>query len=118
MSIRKQEGAMIKITNGKTVLMVTSSAFNQVYASQGFEIYKENRSKKVVDLPRQESNNIAEISKKVESVPIDDGSEKPLSEMNRNEVPKYAEKHGIDISGAKNLKAAKAIIRKALDEVN
>ena len=102
---------MVKITNGIDVIEVTEGAFETIYSKLGFTLkdpkkVKEDKSPDVTenDSPSDEEVFVTELL------------EKPISNWNKNEVNKFAEVKGIDISGTKNANEAKEIIKSVLEQ--
>lgn len=93
---------MVTVSNGINVFTIPEGA-QKVYESMGFRAVIDNA-------------NISGKPVEGDSSPIDDLLEKPISSWNQAEVKEFAAAKGYDVSGAKSLKQAKAIIRKALEE--
>ena len=90
---------MVKITNGVNVYEVTKGAFDGIYSRQGYRKVDE-RLETIVD---EAEAFCAEIL------------EKPIGQWNKDEVKKFAEIKGIDITGTKNANEAKERIKAFLD---
>lgn len=91
---------MVKITDGKEILIVTNGAFKSQYKPFGWEPVEEAAAKEVV-----------------ETVVVGDDEppviEKPLSEMTGKELKAKAKELGVDISSA----TSKGEVRKMLADV-
>lgn len=92
---------MVKITDGKEILIVTNGAFKSQYKPFGW--------KPVVESP---------VESVVEHVVVDDDGpppviEKPLSEMSSKELKAKAKELGVDISSA----TTKGEVRQMLADV-
>ena len=91
---------MVKITDGKEILIVTNGAFKSQYKPFGWTLVEEAPAKEVV-----------------ETVMVGDDEppviEKPLSEMTGKELKAKAKELGIDISSA----TSKGEVRKMLADV-
>ncbi len=91
---------MVKITDGKEILIVTNGAFKSQYKPFGWKPVEEAAAKEVV-----------------ETVMVGDDEppviEKPLSEMTGKELKAKAKELGIDISSA----TSKGEVRKMLADV-
>ncbi len=91
---------MVKITDGKEILIVTNGAFKSQYKPFGWKPVEEVAAKEVV-----------------ETVMVGDDEppviEKPLSEMTGKELKAKAKELGIDISSA----TSKGEVRKMLADV-
>lgn len=116
---------MVKITNGIKTLTVTRGAFNGIYKSQGYvevnqEVLGATSPSAVADRLDENTDNDAEVDE-VETMSADDAKfvaeakEKPLSQWSKNDVKRYANIMGIDISGTRNVGEAKNIIKAHLD---
>lgn len=100
---------MVKITDGKNIIEVTKGAFETIYKSQGFRKMpdeKKNNITKPVDVSKESKED--EFVKSLE--------EKPISTWSKEEVKSYCSIVGIDISGTKNAKEAKEIIKEFIAE--
>lgn len=90
---------MLKITDGKDVLVVSSGAYRSQYKPFGWNIVNDP------------------VHREVEKVAVDNvelpRAEKPLSEMNSKELKAKARELGVDISGA----SSKGEARKMLADV-
>lgn len=91
---------MVKITDGKDVLTVSSGAFKSQYKPLGWSIVKEAPAKEII-----------------EKVIVGDDEppaiEKPLSEMSSKELKAKAKELGVDISSA----TSKGEVRQMLADV-
>ena len=103
---------MVKVTNGIETFTIPEGAI-KVYKTMGFRPIGGNTTK-VKERP------VVKTPEPVETVGGDDAFEellsKPISQWNQDEVKEFAAAKGYDVSGAKSLKQAKAIIKSALDE--
>lgn len=91
---------MVKCTNGLATFSVTEGAYDSYFKPLGYR--KMNNPDKN---PMQDGVNEDEA---------DELTEKPISQWTKMEVKEFAEKHGIDISGTKNVGQAKEIIKEWL----
>ena len=124
---------MIKITNGFSTLEVTKGAFKDIFSAQGFspvcEMHVEGSTepihanqpvedKLLNEEPKEASEGNSERNTGVpESDKLSDDenlSEIPISEMTNEQLKKYAEQLGVDLSGATTRKAVMSKIRSAL----
>jgi hypothetical protein len=108
---------MIKIYKGDRVLNVTKAAYDNYYLNSGWQL------KKTVENSTEASENI--INETVEETveqPIEHDEweeavnetvevEKPLSEMNRDELTNKAISMGLDISGVTSNKQLRELIK-------
>ena len=97
---------MVKITNGANVFEVTRGAFDGIYSRQGYRLVNEGKAQK------DEAPKAPEMSD--DDKFLADIEEKPISQRNKEEVKRYAELKGIDISGTKNANEAKERIKQAM----
>jgi len=120
---------MVKITNGERTIIVTTGAYREMYAPQGYKIVDEGKEttfteeipnteeKTAENIKNEPSDNIAEDSIDQEDSKVDSEEVmKPFSEMNVNELKQFAQEHEIDISSAKNKQDMKAIISAEMEE--
>ncbi len=103
---------MVKITNGVNVFEVTQGAFDGIYSKQGYHKVDEP----VKGQPEQVTN--VEPEKSETELFCEDILEKPISQWNKEEVKKFAEIKGIDITGTKNANEAKERIKAFIDSVS
>ena len=94
---------MIKITNGKDIVSVSNSAFENIFKIQGY-------------IPAEENINrtIKENEKSNEEKEVEEILSKPISSWNKSEVKFVASVKNIDTSKANNVSGAKEIVRNAL----
>ena len=102
---------MVKITNGTDVFEVTRGAFNSIYSHQGYSLMEEEDAGAV-----DPQENSQDPEKTGDEQFLEDIVEKPISQWNKNEVKKYAEINGIDLTGTKNANEAKEIIKQFMEE--
>lgn len=96
---------MVKITNGFVEVEVTNGAYENIFKGMGYTIVGgvQKASEKLED----EGNvNTSEDEKFASEL-----SEKPISEWSKNEVKRFAEIKGIDISKTRSVGEAKEIIK-------
>lgn len=97
---------MVSVTNGIETFTIPEGAV-KVYRNMGFKPIVEKSVNKVeVKEPTYEPE---------ESTGVDELLSKPISQWNQDEVKEFAAAKGYDVSGAKSLKQAKAIIKEALE---
>lgn len=105
---------MVKISDGKQELLVPTGAFNMIYKGLGFSIVGEKKS-----VPQEDEDDGAHENVQGDSVSDDEFveqlMEKPISEWSKEEVKKFAEIKGIDISETKRVTEAKNLIRDFLE---
>lgn len=121
---------MLKITNGIVTLSVTSGAYKDVYALQGFQIVTSRATETPQIEPETQGGNLPEVtpedvSEDKSDAPEDtlasetpeavtDLSEIPLGEMNSEQLRAYAKELGVDLKGMTSKKAVREKIKAAL----
>lgn len=100
--------AMVRARKGEHYIKVSKSAYDSIFNKKGYRLVDEAKKTKeeVVD-------NFAE---EAEQEVVE--TEVPVSEMNKEQLMKYAEEHSIDTSSAKNVREARQIIQNAIREQN
>lgn len=99
---------MKKIKKGDRIIKVTDGAFEENFKHNGWEEVKEPTAKKEDKAPEEEI--LTEEEKQINELEA-----KPLSKWSAAEVKQYADFKEIDISGTKNVKEAKDIIKDFLE---
>lgn len=96
---------MVRITNGFVEVEVTNGAYENIFKGMGYTIVGgvQKASEKLED---EGSVNISDDEKFASEL-----SEKPISEWLKNEVKRFAEIKGIDISRTRSVGEAKEIIK-------
>lgn len=118
---------MVKITNGKQVFTVTAGAYNNIYKAQGFTKVDDDQNvkpkKQPVKKEEPKKEEPAEVPfeepEEVETEEVANDKfaellEKPISQWSNNELKDFAAENDIDLSGTKNAKEAKSIIKEYL----
>lgn len=104
--------AMVIIKRGKSVYKVSRKTYESQFKEKGFEIVEQETSENEDDvMEEQKEREIEEVEKEQEEL-----EKVPISEMNKEQLIEYAEKHNIDTSNAKNVREARQIIQKAVRE--
>lgn len=100
---------MVKVTNGVETFTIPEGA-TKVYEKMGFKPINSMHSRKSATkhVDKETNDNIGDDV-------FADLLQKPISQWNQDEVKEFAAAKGYDVSGAKSLKQAKAIIKEALD---
>lgn len=101
---------MVKITNGVNVYEVTTGAYETIYRHQGYQIVKENGE---VDFA---SDSDGAEKRTADEIFMEELTEKPIAQWNKDEVRRYAAIAGIDLTGTKNVNDAKEVIKAAMNE--
>lgn len=96
---------MVKITNGISEFEVTVGAFKTIFEKQGYSIVS---NKENVEVEEEESD-----SKKDE---FSEMIEKPMSQWTKEEVKRFIDKKGIDVSGVKSFNEVKERVKKYIEE--
>lgn len=98
---------MVKITDGRMTIEVTTGAFNTIYSKQGFRRVNEPAVAQVENDPPELTDDEKFLV---------DIAEKPLSQWSKEQVKRYAALKGIDLSGTKNIGEAKDLIKPVLEQ--
>lgn len=96
--------AMVNIMKGEHTVKVSRQSYETMFKKNGYVI---------VDGKEQNIDDIVEDEQIEEDDSIDTI---PISEMNKEQLMEYAEKHNIDTSKAKNVREARQIIQKAIQQ--
>lgn len=96
--------AMVNIMKGEHTVKVSRNSYETMFKKNGYVI---------VDETKQNIDDIVED----EQIKEDDSVDTiPISEMNKEQLAEYATKHNIDTSKAKNVREARQIIQKAIQQ--
>lgn len=96
--------AMVNIMKGEHIVKVSRNSYETMFKKNGYVI---------VDETKQNIDDIVED----EQIEEDDSVDTiPISEMNKEQLAEYATKHNIDTSKAKNVREARQIIQKAIQQ--
>lgn len=93
--------AMIYIRKGKDRIKVSENVYKNIFKRMGF---------------RPEKSNVQDSGARWEDQSKESEMDVPISDMTKEQLRVFAEKHGIDTSSAHNLKEARDIVRKAIRE--
>ena len=104
---------MVNITNGIQTLKVSRGAFDSIFKNMGYTIVE--NSVESVEKEVEESEEEKESEKSADEIFAEELVEKPISNWSKEEVKRFAEIKGIDISGTSNPKEAKEIIKGYLE---
>lgn len=96
--------AMVNIMKGEHTVKVSRQSYETMFKKNGYVI---------VDETEQNIDDIVEDEQIEEDDLVDTI---PISEMNKEQLMEYAEKHNIDTSKAKNVREARQIIQKAIQQ--
>lgn len=96
--------AMVNIMKGEHTVKVSRNSYETMFKKNGYVI---------VDETKQNIDDIVED----EQIEEDDSVDTiPISEMNKEQLAEYATKYNIDTSKAKNVREARQIIQKAIQQ--
>ena len=96
--------AMVNIMKGEHTVKVSRNSYETMFKKNGYVI---------VDETEQNIDDIVED----EQIEEDDSVDTiPISEMNKEQLAEYATNHNIDTSKAKNVREARQIIQKAIQQ--
>lgn len=96
--------AMVNIMKGEHIVKVSRNSYETMFKKNGYVIVDEtehNIDDFVEDEQIEEDDSVDTI---------------PISEMNKEQLAEYATKHNIDTSKAKNVREARQIIQKAIQQ--
>lgn len=96
--------AMVNIMKGEHTVKVSRNSYETMFKKNGYVI---------VDETKQNIDDILEDEQLEEDDSVDTI---PISEMNKEQLAEYATKHNIDTSKAKNVREARQIIQKAIQQ--
>lgn len=96
--------AMVNIMKGEHTVKVSRNSYETMFKKNGYVI---------VDETEQNIDDIVEDEQIEEGDSVDTI---PISEMNKEQLAEYATKHNIDTSKAKNVREARQIIQKAIQQ--
>ena len=96
--------AMVNIMKGEHTVKVSRQSYETMFKQNGYVI---------VDETEQNIDDIVEDEQIEEDNSVDTI---PISEMNKEQLVEYATKHNIDTSKAKNVREARQIIQKAIQQ--
>lgn len=96
--------AMVNIMKGEHTVKVSRNSYETMFKKNGYVIVDETKQ------------NIDDIEAEEETVEDDSVDTIPISEMNKEQLAEYATKHNIDTSKAKNVREARQIIQKAIQQ--
>lgn len=96
--------AMVNIMKGEHTVKVSRRSYETMFRQNGYVIVDETKQ------------NIDDFETEEETVEDDSVDTIPISEMNKEQLAEYATKHNIDTSKAKNVREARQIIQKAIQQ--
>lgn len=96
--------AMVNIMKGEHTVKVSRNSYETMFKKNGYVIVDETKQ------------NIDDFETEEETIEDDSVDTIPISEMNKEQLAEYATKHNIDTSKAKNVREARQIIQKAIQQ--
>lgn len=96
--------AMVNIMKGEHTVKVSRNSYETMFKKNGYVIVDETEQ------------NVDDFETEEETVEDDSVDTIPISEMNKEQLAEYATKHNIDTSKAKNVREARQIIQKAIQQ--
>lgn len=96
--------AMVNIMKGEHTVKVSRRSYETMFKQNGYVIVDETEQ------------NIDDFETEEETAEDDSVDTIPISEMNKEQLAEYATKHNIDTSKAKNVREARQIIQKAIQQ--
>ena len=122
---------MVNITNGKTIILVPSGAFKEIYKKQGWRVagtedveaannhVEEIKIEPIVDTSVENENALKDLIDDEEEIGNDEEElsldEKPLKEMSLEELKEYAKMNNINIKGLSERKEIRKAIKEAMN---
>lgn len=99
--------AMVNAHKGDVRVRIPKSVYEKQFRKLGYILDS-------VDGAKQEKEYEEETDKVVDSEAVeeDDLETVPISEMNKEQLAEYAERHGIDTSGCRNVREARQLIQR------
>lgn len=120
--------AFVKIVKGSKTQEVSQSAFENFFKNSGWEIAGNKpaipQSEKEIEKVEEENNNTEEDDEWAEAMKEEDSEEeiededieKPLSEMTKKELIKFADEKGISLAGLSTVSQFRQAIEENLKE--
>ena len=96
--------AMVNIMKGEHTVKVSRNSYETMFKKNGYVIVDETKQ------------SLDDFETEEEVVEDDSVDTIPISEMNKEQLAEYATKHNIDTSKAKNVREARQIIQKAIQQ--
>ena len=121
--------AFVEIQRGNDKKTVSFSSFENFFKSAGWKVAGEIPATSApVKKELKKEKKHAEVEKKVEEPVVDEweailnaeaeeGIEKPISEMNKKELVKYAKEHNISLEGLTTVNQFRNAIQEKMKEV-
>lgn len=101
--------AMVTARRGQHTVRVSKHSYETLFRNKGYRIVEDEKDVVTQDVNAGQIVDYEESEEQeVETVPI--------SEMSKEQLAEYAKEHGIDTSGARNVREARQIIQKAIRE--
>lgn len=110
--------AMVNAHKNNVRVRVPKSVYEKQFRKRGYILDSvdkaEQKREKVEEVPVHEEETGEAVDSEV--VEDDDLETIPISEMNKEQLAEYAERHGIDTSKCRNVREARQAIQKARRE--
>lgn len=101
--------AMVTARRGQHTVKVSKHSYETLFRNKGYRIVEDEKDMVILDTGTENAVDYEKSEEReVETVPI--------SEMSKEQLAEYAKEHGIDTSGARNVREARQIIQKAIRE--
>lgn len=99
--------AMVNAHKGDVRVRIPKSVYEKQFRKLGYILDS-------VDGAKQEKEYEEETDKVVDSEAVEENDLEtiPISEMNKEQLAEYAERHGIDTSGCRNVREARQLIQR------
>lgn len=97
--------AFVEAVKNRHYIKVSKSAYDSIFKKKGYRLVDEAKKINKENIVEEAEHEVIE-------------TEVPVSEMNKEQLMKYAEEHNIDTSSAKNVREARQIIQNAIREQN
>ena len=103
--------AMVNAHKGDVRVRIPKSVYEKQFRKLGYILDSVDGAKQEKE---QEKEYEEETDKVVDSEAVeeDDLETIPISEMNKEQLAEYAERHGIDTSGCRNVREARQLIQR------
>lgn len=100
--------AFVKAKRGTSEIMVSQQAYDKIFRKRGYRLL--NGAEKVNTKQEEQKEETGEPEE------LEDIDTIPVSDMDKEQLKRFAEKHGIDTTGAKNVSEARRKVQRAMKE--
>lgn len=114
--------SMVNIQKGKHIIRVSKMSYETMFKNKGYHVISDDKeTKKYIDKENQDETESTDVENgKMNRYESEEKQEEietiPISEMNKEQLIRYAEEHNIDTTGARNVREARQIIREHIKE--